>query len=555
MSLTSCYRYVLQLPVDTLNLMLRGALSESDGAGIGITRHWEDVPIGSYHATVDVRPADLDAPPPSMTLTATDLGFVLHLSMRIEVDIDEIAALDTIVYTISFDFPGVFERDNGAPPRLNMVFPSVTEPSLNLAISGGEIPLSAELIEPTIHQLYDSDPSLGHSEDTGVAWPGEPTGVMVTTDIYDDEPGAPGFRGAISVQVPDPARIVVMMPGHIKVFGLGTTYVDTDMTLDVEMAVERLDGEIRIKISTVQESDVTVTFANSTLYDGFIKPEIAKRVAQKIRGLNAGEDLVQPIPRDAEVRGLIASQLVDLSSDLVIPVFTPSPPATGEIDLTTFVPATINQQVLALQLVPLADGTPCDTPDVVAGATGFAVSIAKVEVDSMLVPITQENIGDHHIHGYDVTVEWLTGTLCDPGANSQARGHIWIEGGVEVHVDCWDDPFVDFWGPVYLVPSMDSEGRIVFTADAGEFDADDPCCNDVPASDIAALIEGKRSSPIALPRNFSGVGQLELAVTQAEVFAAGVVVQGTLALVPNSTLHASALWRTLYWFYEQAGGG
>jgi hypothetical protein len=552
MSLTSCYRYILELPVDTLNGMLRVALSESDSAGINLTQHWENVPIGDKTATVDARPADLDTNPPALELAADDLAFVMQLRLRIEVDINEIPELDAIVYTIDFKLPGIFEKDVSAPPpKLMMKFPAVTEADLDLVISGGEIPLTPALIEPRIHALYDSDPSLGHDVKTGVPWPlpGDPM-VMVTTDTYDDEPGSPGFRGAITVQVPDQDHIEIHIPGHFKVQGLAATYIDTDMEIIITVAVERPDGEIRVKLSTVGSGDVAVNFVNTTIYDIGAKPTLQQEIANKISSYG---DFVESVPTAGEVRDLIAAQVIEFSQNLAIPVFTPEAPGPGDIDMTTFVPTTVNQQVLALQLVPLTDGTPCDVPDVFAKDTGFSVAIAAVEVQPMLDSITAANIGDHHIQGYDVTVTDLVGTLSDPGEHGQPNGHIWIDGTTEVHVDCWPDPEVDFWGPIFLDPEL-VDGQLIFTANAGEFGGDDPCCGDVDPAQLADLITGTQSTPVRFPQNFSGVGEYNLTVDSADIFKSGVVIHGSLAVITNHALHAAALLRTLYWFNDRLGG-
>lgn|GEM_PF-6319997 len=564
MSLTSCYRYILELPVNTLSAMLRGAMSESGPAGVLITRHWANVPIGSNHADVDVRPDDLDAHPPTMILTAADLGFTLHLRMRAEVKVLEFPDLDLIIYTLEFDLPGSFLKDTSTPPKLIMQFPAVTAPDLNLAITGGDIPLTPALIEPRIHEMYDNDPSLGHEVLSGQPWikfDTTSTTVQVTSDIYDDTPGDPGFRGAISVEVPDATSIVIVMPGHIKIQGIsGPPFVDRDMTLRITVAVvtNQAAGELRVKLSAVQQADVAVAFnppagsPSETFYFTEAQTGLKLGVADKI---NNFPDYVQDIPSAAEVRSLIETQLVDMAHDLVIPIFTPATPAAGEVDLTTFVPTTVAQQALALQIEPLGDGTQCDAPDVFSQADGFSIAISAVEVNSILQPILQGNEGDRTAAGYDMTVNNLDGTLSNAGDHGQADGHIWIEGDTDVHVDCWPDPNVEFQGPVFLTPSLDPDNKLVFTAHAGGFTADDPCCGDVNPADIAALIEGEQSTPVKMPTNFTGVGTLTLGVTDAVISAAGVVVHGTLTVATTSALHASAIRKTLYWFNEMAGGG
>lgn len=207
-----------------------------------------------------------------------------------------------------------------------------------------------------------------------------------------------------------------------------------------------------------------------------------------------------------------------------------------------------------MQLVPLADGTPCDAPNVFAQADGFAIAIARPEVERIMQPLLDNNTGDRTAEGYDITVNNLSGTLSDAGEHSQTEGHIWIEGSVTVHVDCWPDPDVDFWGPVTLTPSVNTDNKIVFTAHAGGFDADDPCCGDVDPSQIQALIEGEQSTPVALPDNFTDVGRLTLGVTDDEIFSAGIVVHGTLAVTTETQMQTEAIRKTLYWYNDDAGG-
>jgi len=544
--------------------MLRAALSEDDPAGIMISRHWDNIPIGGNHAEVDVRPTDLDTNPPTMVLTATDLGLTLHLRMRAEVKVVELPDLDLIIYTLEFDLPGNFLTDASAPPQLVMQFPAVTAPDLNLTITGGAIILTPELVEPRIHEIYDSDPSIGHEVLNGQPWikfDGSSTTVQVTSDIYDDTPGDMGFRGAITVEVPDQTSIVIVMPGHIRIQGIsGPPYVDKNMTLRITVGVEmdQTAGELRVKLSAVQQGDVVVTFAppagtpSETFYFAEAQTGIKLAVADKI---NNFPDQVEAIPTEADIRTLVETQLVDLADDLIIPLFTPASPGPGEVDMTTLVPTTLAGQALALQLEPLGDGTLCDAPDMFAQADGFSIAIAAVKVNEMMQVLLDNSEGDRTVQGYDMTVNDLTGVLENASDHGQSEGHVWIQGNVDVEVDCWFDPNIEFEGPIFLDPSMDGDGNLLFTARAGGFTADDPCCADVDPADIADLISGEQSTPVKMPTNFTNVGELTLGVTNAVISSAGIVVHGTLVVVTSSELHASAVRKTLIWFNEMAGGG
>ena len=554
MSLTSCYKYILELPVATLNQTLQAALSQSDSAGVNITQNWVNVPIGSYTATVTVKPANTATNPSTLTLTAVDLGLSIHLQMDLDVKINELPTLDKITYLLNFDLPGTFVKDASTPPKLLMTFPAVTAASLNLVVAGGEIILTPELVKERIDAQYAADPSMGHDVRTNVPWPPGPDAtVLVTTDIYDDAMGSPGYRGTITVQVPDQNHVILVMPGHFKIQGLSTPfYMNTDMTVNVAIGVEHGDGYIKLLTANVHAADVTVTFATPSVYDVFAKTILANNIATKFQGFPLQE---QDFPNSSQVQAMITDRLVSFASSLVIPVFTPQAPTDpANIDLTTFIPTTVNQQALALQLVALADGTVCDAPDNFSQPTGFSLAISAAEAMRLIGPITTSNLGDRHVDGYDITLNHLNIALSDPGEHGETKGHLWASGDFDVHIDCWPDPNLSFSGPIFLTPQMNPDGNVIFTAQAGNFTSSDACCSHLDPSQIAALISGTQSTPFVLPSNFSGVGTLALSVTSADIFAAGIVVNGDFTVTTNSLLHKDETLETTIWFFDSAGG-
>lgn len=555
MSLTSCYKYILELPVATLTQTLQAAISESDSAGVKISQNWENVPIGnSYTATLSAKPANTATNPSTLALTPVDLGISIHLQMELDVSINELPQLDQITYLLNFDLPGNFFKDSSAPPKLLMEFPSVTPDSLNLVVAGGQIVLIQALIKPRIDALFAANPSMGHNVQTNVAWPPGPDAtVLVTTDIYDDVIGSPGFSGTVTVEVPDPDHITLVMPGHFRIQGLATpNYVNTDMTVRVLINVARGDGFIKLLLTGIHAADVSITFTTPSVYDTFAKIALANNIATAFQGFC---DQEQTFPKSNDIQGMMKDRLVTFASNLTIPVFTPQPPTDPtNIDLTTFVPTTVNQQALALQLVQLTGGTVCDTPDVFAGATGFSLAISAAEAMILIGPITTSNLGGRHVDGYDIRLNTLNIALSDPGEHGQAKGHLWATGDFDVSVDCWPDPNISFSGPIFLTPQMTPDGNVIFSAEAGNFTSSDACCASLDPSQIAALISGTQSTPFVLPSNFSGVGTLTLSVTTADIFAAGIVVNGDFSVTTNSILHKSETLKTSIWFFESAGG-
>ena len=549
MSLTSCYKYILELPVATLTQTLQAALSESDSAGIMISQHWDNVPINGYTASISATPANTATNPSTLALTPVDLGLIIHLQMNLDVKINELPELDKITYLLNFDLPGTFFKDTSTPPKLLMKFPSVTGSSLNLVVSGGTIMLTPELVKSRIDAIYAANPSMGHNVQTNVPWPPGPDATV----IYDDAMGSPGFRGTITAQVPDQNHVILVMPGHFKIQGLATAnYINTDMTVNVAINVEHGDGFIKLHMADVQASDVTITFVNTSAYDVFAKAALANNIAAKFQSFGNQE---QDFPNNSQVQSMIVDRLITFANNLVIPVFTPQPPTDpSNIDLTTFIPTTVNQQALALQLVALGDGTVCDTPDVFTQATGFSLAISPAEAMRLIGPITTSNLGDRHVDGYDITLNHLNIALSDPGEHGQTKGHLWATGDFDVHIDCWPDPNISFSGPIFLTPQMNLDGTVIFTAQAGNFTSSDACCSHLDPSQIAALISGTQSTPFVLPNNFSGVGTLTLSVTSADIFAAGIVVNGDFSVTTNSLLDKNETLETTIWFFDSAGG-
>jgi hypothetical protein len=536
--------------------MIASVLREGDSAGVVTSVHRENVPIsgpGGYHATVDASLTDLDTNPPTIDFGPTDLSFILHLRMSIGVTVNELPNLDAITYLAVFQFPGLMVKDTTvSPPVLNMTFPSVNTGDLNLNVTGGVITLTPALIEPSVHQLYQAHPELAHQVQSISGIPLDGT-WQVTTDIYDDDPMSPDFRGQITVEVPDPAHIRLNLPGHLKTHTISQTRIDSDITIHVMIPVQQTDGQLTVQISLVTQGDVSIDYANPNIYTSAGDPLIRAQVAQRIAALG---DITQTFPNSGQVRDSIASELANYATALKFAIFKPEPPANpGDMDLTTFVPTTVNQQVLALEIEPLP--VPCDTPDVFTGADPFAVSVSPEKVNPMLQAIIdQTESTTQHVSGHDVDVSDMSADLSDPGEHGFAQGHIWIAGKATVHIDCWPDADIHFSGPLTLSSEMQPDGSVIFHGHAGHFNADDPKCASANPDDIAAAIEAASNQRITgLPSNFAGVGHINITVGAVDISRQGVVIHGTLTIETLHQLNASQIQQGMYWYTEPAGGG
>lgn len=563
MSNTSCFKYVLELPLATLAALLRAVLDEPEAAGSPITRTWQDVPIpGGYTATVEIRPGDFAATPPVVTLPLLPLMMKLALDMRVVIRVNELPELDPIEYGIHFELPGMLAKTASVPPELRLGFTAMTAADLNLVLSGGEIVLTPALVEARIHQLYDDNPALAQDVQLNVPWPlGPDASVRVETQIFDDEPGSMPFRGSIGVPVVSATSLQIRMPGHFKVQGIAVlNYVNTDMTVDVVVPLQQVDGELRIRLSQVTAASVTVTFATppaNAAIDLGAKTVLRNAFASRLQTLAPGpsHDLTQPLPLNADVRATLAERLLTFSHELTLPVFSPQPPSDpAAIDLTLFEPATVAGQVLALQFVPLADGTPCDPPEVFADIDGFAIAVAAVEVRRLLDPIISGAQGDRTVEGYDMTVTSLAADLSDPGEHGVATGHIWVHGDTTVHVDCWADPDIAFEGDISLVAEKVDDAQLQFKAQAGTFTADDACCADVDPATIANLISGQQSSPFEVPTQFGQVAHIDWTAGAVDISQSGLVVHCGATITSASQAAASGGSADApYWRNERPG--
>lgn len=556
MSITSCFRYVLELPATALNTMLAAIIQEADAAGVQTSIHMPGVPVGIYTATVDAQVNT--AHPPTIDLTATNLGATLHVQMKLQVQVNELPDLNRIEYQVNFDLPGEFRKVTPATgnPVLNLVFPNVTGSSLNLAVQGGQVPVTAALIEPRVHALYAAHPELAHNLQPGVATPlpSPDETWAVTVDLYDDAPGAMPFRGRIQVAVLDPTHIRVDFPGHLRAQNITPTLrIDSDIVVHVTIGVQQTDGQIVAAMSQVTQADVAIDFAAPNFYtiggSGLIRQQFATRIA-------ALGDLVQTTPTHAQVQTAITTALVSYGTGLTIPVLRPTPPVnSGDMDLTSFVPVTLGSQVLALQIEP--QPVPCDTLDNFAGASGFAVSVDAEKVNSIIAPVVAaENGRSRNIQGHDVDIHDISVSLADPGENGVAAGHLWLTGKATIHIDCWPDSHIEFRGPLTLTPDRQTDGTYRFQPVAGQFSADDPCCASADPNQIAQLIQGDTYPPFGgLPQNFSGVGQVNIQLTSVDISRAGFVLRGTLAVATAHSLHAGQIQHNTYWSTDHSGGG
>ncbi|MEO1366592.1 MAG: hypothetical protein AAFX50_05410 [Acidobacteriota bacterium] len=559
MSFYSCFKYILGLPTATLQSVVRGALAESETTGVPLGFSAPGVPIADgLTADVEAMVTDLDSV--VIGVPGTGLDLTMGLSMRLDVEVVEMPALDPIQYELALTLPGEFGREEPSgsdPPQLIIHFPSVSPGDLGLVIDGGEILLTGDLLQPLIDDAVAANPDvLGVKVETGVEVPSRGE-ANVFSEIFHDDPTAPDFRGRITGSMSDPAVLQLVIPGRLRVIQINQPpLIDSEMTITVDVPVERDEaaGEIRVRFDQVTTGDVAVTFdpALSAIERPFAESRVKAEVATL---LSAFDTATESIPTAGDLETLIGEEIAAFAQTQVIGFDMPAPADPEGVDISTFQPAT-HPGALLLQMEPLDDGTPCDGVDDFVTADGFSLVVARPALEPFLNQVRDEiNGSSREIQGHTVRVTSITVDLRDPDSGGGPRGHMWVEGNADVEIDCWPDAGVDFWGPVFLSPRHELDG-LHFDATTGEFGAtDDTSCEDVDPDDVAALIESERFGPFSgLPTEFGGLGTVDLQVTSVEIFADGMRLDGTFALTTLSMMSIGSSRRRTFWAHEGAAG-
>lgn len=557
MSLTSCFKYAIELPESTLTQLLRSVIAQADTAELPLTYEDTDVPVDGYTARISARLIDSDDRPSAFEITAVDLEAVLHLHMDIEVTIQDLAGLDPILYEVDFDLPGDIVRNDAAVPvQIEFQVGAVNAADLNLVVSGGDLVFTAELFEPFVDQLYSDNLALHEFIVPGVDTVID--GVVTVQATLHNNP----TDGEITVELPVSGTLRVNFPASVIMYSItGTPIYDFPITIsvDIDYEVQATVGgrELVVKISEVQNSDVSVTYGpGAPVYQALMTPFIQTEVVNALAGIG---DIHEPVPSDTEVETRIGEALVDFATDLDIPLF-PLDPTASSIPIDTAIPTTVDGAVLALQIED-EPGEPCEGPDDFTQASPVAIAMGAPEVQRRLDTAADGIDGEEiEVEGYDVTLHRPTVTLANAGEHDVAVGHIWVEGSVTVHVGgCVGDVGADYFGPLMLNADTNPDQTIVLEITAGTFggDADVKDKKDEFDPDaVADYIEGWNFDLPTIPSTFEGVGTLVLAIDTVDISRDGIVLRGGVEI---SLLHGlmigSILPTTLFWAYEGAGGG
>lgn len=260
---------------------------------------------------------------------------------------------------------------------------------------------------------------------------------------------------------------------------------------------------------------------------------------------------------ESVLRGEIASYLNPPAGPLRFPVYTPKS-GDPNVPLSTPVGFLLPADGVLAILMNRRSGTAADDapPDNFLGSSEVALAVGRERFNEFTAAAIAAQFKDPEIHTKEgsATLKKLDATLSDPGEHDVARGHLWISGEAEVHIDCWPDPDVSFEGPIFLnaqVTETDTECSMHIEAEAGDFDFDESCCDvfldviipivgwimlavvestiDSVGGELAVNIASQQGQQInAIPPVVNGVAEVQACLEDILVQSQGVVMPGKL---------------------------
>ncbi len=566
MSLTSCFKYVIELPESTLTELLRSVISQADTADLPLTYEDDGIPIDGYTARISARLVDSDDRPSAFDLTTTDLEAVLHLHMDAEVTIEDVDGIEPIVYQVDFNLPGTIARNDAAVPvQIEYQVGAIDTADLEMVVTGGDLIFSGALFKPYIDQMYTNNADLQHDIIPNVDTTAFCFGVVTAEVFLYNNP----TDGEISVDIPSQGTLRCNFPGRVILWDISATEVENftiTLSVDIDYEVQPDAGggrELVVKTSEVQTSDVSVSYgpeAPSGACQGGMTTKIQEEVVAKLVAI---ADIREPVPSDADLEDRFAPVLVEYATDLTIPLF-PLDPTASTIAIDTAVPTTVGGAVLALQ-VEDEPTAPCEGPDDFTQGSAVAIAMGALEaqrrVDAAAASMDGQEIDASEYNGdYDVTVNRPTVTLEDAGEHDVAEGHFWVTGTVTVHVGgCVGDVGADYFGPLMLDVSVNADQTIEFQLRPGTFGGDADVKDKKDEFDpaiVASFIAGWDFDFPTIPTVFEGVGTLTLNIDTAEISRGGITLLGGVQIQLLQMLQLYSIGPFVqFWDFEGAGGG
>jgi hypothetical protein len=491
MSNTSNFDFCVQLSIDAVREIFHLAFkNESLAFPHNVGPFERD--IGGLAMTVTVTILDDESRPADLAF-ADDRHIVFALPVDVAVLVDDAPdpALSRITLSATAKVPGrltSWDAEDGRPV-LGITFSGVTATDVTVEDLTGLPGIGPEQFAAAVHQRYDQ---IAHSY-TAPA-PGGTAHLLVYDGLRDPRltPPAPG-NPPIAVALEQHGGVeylAVTVPVHVTVpTGIGTYVYVSFGRLRLRRPVTRTGTAISVAMAT-EPADPALATVVELDNAGPGREQVAAQLRRPAIAALAGfGTLTAPAFTTAAATALLESEVALYARPLRFPLWTPTSDEPGVV-LTTPVGFLLPTTGTLAVLVTRRSGTEADdvapddfrATDAVALAVGreFVVHRATEVVQARFPGVNTDSGHELHVEAGDATLRTCHVEPASSGTHDQTRGHLWVTGTAEVHIDCWPDPDVSFSGPVFVDATpevVDGACRLRLHPRAGEFDVGQSCCD------------------------------------------------------------------------------
>ena len=370
---------------------------------------------------------------------------------------------------------------------LGLNFANVTAAGVNVVTFTGLPSINIDNFITAIHSRYDQIPHVYSAPSpfgtsTLILYDGNRDNTLNPPNMatpYDigavlETPGGTEF-----LKITAPIHVDVPLGGFGTYISYGRVIfwrqvIRTDTEIKVEMGTEPADAALKTQVELDNAHP-----ARQTVIDN-LKPMIVSTLA--------GYGTVkEPAFTESTARQILQNEIAEYLNVRKYPVYSPK---SGDETITLSTPVgflLVAAGVLAI-LLNRRDASIADhAPDNFLGANQLALAVGEAQIREQINAAIEEEFPDLDSGGQEIntdegsaTLQELNVSLANAGEHDESRGHLWVTGEAEVHIDCWPDPDVSFEGPIFInatPTNEDGQCGLTVQAVAGDFDIDESCCD------------------------------------------------------------------------------
>lgn len=364
--------------------------------------------------------------------------------------------------------------------------------------------------------------------------PGGTEFLKITAPIHVDVPLPSGFGTYISY-----GRVIFWRQ-----------VVRTDTTISVNMGTEPADPALKTQVELDNAHPA--------------RPTVISNLQPMIVSTLAGYGTVtQPAMSESAAREILKQEIAEYLKVRKYPVYSPQ---SGDPSITLSTPVgflLVADRVLSILITRRDSSVSDQAPDNFLGSNQLALAVGEPKVREQIDAAIEEEFPDLDSGGQEIntdegsaTLKSLNVALANAGEHDQSRGHLWVTGEAEVHIDCWPDPDVSFEGPIFInATPTEVEGQcgLNVQAEAGDFDIDQSCCDvlldliipivgwimlaiiestiDSVGGELIEEIAGSQSRAVApIPPVVNGIAEVTACLTGVMVTSQGFIFPGTISI-------------------------